>query len=133
MSTVKSTVKKPADHQPKQVKPKVKAVDGGKEITFTDIPARDRDGKTTVVDEKPLPLTVRVLDEALDDFELLDDMRALDVDGNSTKMPAMLRRMVGDDYKLVMESLRDQTTGRVTITAVNAWINRLLEALNPNS
>lgn len=122
--------KKPQDHKPK--KPTVKKVTGGKVATFPDVPERDPSGKVATVDGKEKPLSVTVLDEALDDFELLDEMRALD-EGNATKMPAVLRRMVGDDFATVMNSLRDPKTGRVTITAAREWIDRLLQALNPNS
>lgn len=122
--------KKPQDHKPK--KPSVKKVAGGKVVTFSDVLERDQSGKVVVVEGKEKALSVTVLDEALDDFELLDEMRALD-EGNATKMPAVLRRMVGDDFKTVMNSLRDPKTGRVTITAARGWIDRLLQALNPNS
>lgn len=95
--------KKPQDHQRK--KPTVKEVDGGKSVTFPDILARTADGKTIEKDGNTLPLTVTVDTVALDDFELLDDMRGMD-DGNHARMPAMLRRLVGDDYKAVLEAFR---------------------------
>jgi hypothetical protein len=122
--------KKPQDHQRK--KPTVKEVDGGKSVTFPDILARTADGKTIEKDGNTLPLTVTVDTVALDDFELLDDMRGMD-DGNHARMPAMLRRLVGDDYKAVLEAFRDRETGRVPITKVAPWVQELLGALNPNS
>lgn len=122
--------KKPQDHQRK--KPTVKDVDGGKCVTFPDILARTADGKTIEKDGNTLPLSVTVATVALDDFELLDDMRGMD-DGNHARMPAMLRRLVGDDYKAVLEAFRDRETGRVPITKVAPWVQELLGALNPNS
>lgn len=128
-----STPKKPQDHLEKVVKPKVESLEDGKRITFSDIPARDREGKTEVVDDKPRPLTVTVAFEALDDFELLDDLRAIDVDMNASRLPALLRRLVGDEYDDVMNALRNRETGRVQIAPAQVWIRRLMEALNPNS
>lgn len=122
--------KKPQDYQSK--KPTVKEVEGGKRVTFPDILARSADGKTIEKDGNTLPLSVTVSTIALDDFELLDDMRGMD-DGNHARMPAMLRRLVGEDYKGVMEAFRDRETGRVPITKVAPWVQDLLGALNPNS
>lgn len=121
---------KPTDHKSKA--PKVKEVDGGKRVTFPDLVEKDANGKAILVDEKPVPLSVTVEDEALDDFEFLDDMRALDVDGNSSKLPAVLRRVVGDDYAKTMNALRNEK-GRVQIGPAVDFINSLLGAINPNS
>ena len=128
MST--KSVKQPQDRQGK--KPTVKDIEGGKRVTFPDFPARARDGRTTLRDDKPVPLSVTVEFDALDDFELLDDLRAIDVDRNASRMPALLRRLVGDDYQLVMDSLRDQESGRVRIEPAQVWLRALMEALNPN-
>lgn len=117
----------------KKKKPSVKEVEGGRRVTFPDILARTADGRTIEKDGNTLPLSVTVLAVALDDFELLDDMRAIDVNKNASRLPAMLRRLVGDEYDSVMAALRDGESGRVTITAASAWINDLLGALNPNS
>lgn len=126
-----SDVKKPQDKQGK--KPRVREVEGGTEVTFSEIPSRGRDGKVILQDEKPVPLRVTVPTDALNDFELLDEMRAIDVDRNAAMMPAVLRRLIGDDFRQVMDALRDPDTGRVTIDAATAWIRSLMEALNPNS
>lgn len=123
--------KKPQDHRSK--KPSVKEIEGGKRITFPDLPARDRDGKVTSRDNSPVPLSVIVLTEALDDFELLDDLRAIDVDRNASRLPALLRRLVGDEFRNVMDALRNPETGRVKIEPAQEWIRDLMEALNPNS
>ncbi len=117
--------KKPQDHLPKVEKPKVEKVqvileEGDKKRTV--------DGQRTTI----RGITVTVLDESLDDFELLDDLRAVDVDHNASRLPALLRRLVGDDYRTVMDGLRDKTSGRVTIEAGSTFIRSVMEALNPN-
>lgn len=116
-STPKKPAERPApqDHKPKAEKPTVKKVEGGKEVTFKGI-------------------TVTVDDEALDDFELLDDLRALDEDQNASRLPVVLRRLVGKDgYKTVMDGLRDEKTGRVSGEAGGEFVAEILGALAPNS
>lgn len=116
--------KKPQDRQPK--KPTVKDVGDGKRVTFPEHVLR-------VVDGKPEPLAVTVPLAALDDFELLDDLRAIDVDQNASRLPGILRKLIGDDYRNVMDALRDKTSGRVTVEAGTTFIKDLFEAVNPNS
>ena len=128
-----STIKEPQDHLPKVEKPKVKDIDGGKLVTFPDLVAKTRGGKPVLKDEKPVPLAVTVLTVALDDFELLDDLRAIDVDRNASRLPALLRRLVGDEFGSVMDALRDAETGRVQIEPASVWIRDLMGALDPNS
>lgn len=128
-----STVTQPQDHLKKAEKPKVKDIDGGKIVTFPNIVARTRDGKPVLKDETPVPLAVTVLTVALDDFELLDDLRAIDVDRNASRLPALLRRLVGDEFGTVMDALRDAGTGRVQIEPASEWIRDLMGALDPNS
>lgn len=123
-------VKKPQDRQGK--KPRVKEVEGGTEVTFPDIPLRGRDGKVILSDEKPVPLRVTVPTDALDDFELLDEMRAIDVEQKASMMPAVLRRLIGDDFRQVMDALRAPETGRVSITDASQWIRDLMAAINPS-
>lgn len=115
MTSTKPTAprKAPADHLPKVEKPDVEKVDGGRNVTLSGV-------------------TVHVPDVALDDFELLDDLRAVDVERNASRFPALLRRLVGDDYPAVMDALRDTTTGRVPIEAGAGFIKDLFGALNPN-
>ena len=123
-------VTKPQDHQGK--KPKVKEIEGGKVVTFPDLVVKGADGSAVMKDEKPIPLSVTVLNEALDDFELLDDLRAIDVDKNASRIPSLLRRLVGDAYGTVMNALRNEK-GRVQIEPAQLWLRDLMEALNPNS
>jgi hypothetical protein len=121
-----SNIKQPQDHLEKAVKPKVETI----EVTVGEgddkrtIPAR----RTTIQG-----ITVTIPDEALDDFELLDDLRAIDVERNISRFPALLRRLVGNDYKSVMDGLRDKTTGRVGVKSGSLFVKEVLEALNPNS
>ncbi|HEY9467880.1 MAG TPA: hypothetical protein VIR54_32525 [Vicinamibacterales bacterium] len=107
--------KKPQDHLEKVVKPKIEPVDGGRKVTL--------DG-----------VTVTVMDDALDDFELLDDLGELQRDKKqAARLPRILRQLVGDDsYHVVMDGLRG-TNGRVSVTAASEWIKKLFEAINPNS
>lgn len=124
------TTTKPADRQGK--KPKAKDVDGGKLVTFPELVTKGPDGKAVMKDDKPVPLSVTVLKESLDDFELLDDLRAIDVDQNASRLPSLLRRLVGDQFKSVMDALRNDS-GRVPIEPAQQWLRDLMEALNPNS
>lgn len=117
--------KKPQDHLPKIEKPKVETV----EVTIGEgEEQRTAPAQRTTVQG----ITVTVLDESLDDFELLDDLRAVDVDRNASRLPALLRRLVGDDYRDIMDQLRDSQSGRVPIQKATEFIRGLMEALNPN-
>lgn len=90
---------------------------------------------------EPTVVTVTVRDvewtvptEALDDFELLDDLNALDQHGDGTRLPAVMRRFLGDDqFAKAMKLLRDPSTGRVTVETGTVFFWDLMEALNPNS
>jgi len=104
--------KKPQDH--KKPKPPVKEVDGGKQVTISGV-------------------TVTVDNDALNDFELLDDLRAIDVEKNAARLPGILRKLVGDSFGDVMNALRDEKTGRVTIESGTEFVKDLFEVLNPNS
>lgn len=72
--------------------------------------------------------------EVLDDFELLDDLNALDQRDDATRMPSVLRRFLGDaQFVKAMDLLRDKKTGRVTVEAGSEFVWDLMGALNPNS
>lgn len=115
MSTTKKTVipddvKKPTDRKPK-------AEDAPDELRVT---VRDR--------EWVVPA------EALDDFELLDDLHALDQQRNATRFPSILRRLLGDEQtRDAMELLRDGKSGRVTIETGAGFVSDLMSELNPSS
>ncbi len=106
--------RKPTDHQPTKEKPKVEKVEGGHKVTLRGV-------------------TVTVPTEAFDDFELLDDLRAAQDKQDGSRMPSLLRRLCGDDgYRAVMEALRNETTGRVSVEDGVSFVGDLFEALAPN-
>jgi len=89
-------------------------------------------------DHKPKTGTVKVhgieLDvspEALDDFELLDDLAALQ-NQDGSRLPSILHRLVGDQFKPVMDALRGEN-GRVSLESATEFVQELLESLAPNS
>lgn len=108
--------KKPQDHLEKVDKPKVELIDGGKRVTHHGV-------------------TVVVMDEALDDFELVDELSRVQFGEKEDKgrLPLICRRLVGEDgYKAIMDGLRGPN-GRVTVQAGFQFIQELFGALNPNS
>lgn len=111
--------KKPQDHKPKVEKIDVTLGDGDDART---VPAR----RVTI-----RGVTVTVADEALDDFELLDDLAQLE-EKKATRLPSVARRLFGDGYRDVLDALRG-TNGRVTIEDATGFIRDVFGALNPNS
>lgn len=108
--------KKPQDRQPKQVKPSVTQTDAGWDITHQGI-------------------AISVPREALDDFELLDDLAVLQRDEKrgTPRVPSMLRRLAGEDgYQAVLTGLRDASTGRVPASVAVRFVFEVFQALNPN-
>ena len=71
--------------------------------------------------------------DALDDFELLDDLNALEQRNDATRLPSVLRRLLGDQWRDAMETLRDKDSGRVSVEAGSKFVMDLMGALNPNS
>lgn len=111
----KSGAKQPEDHKAKAEVPKVQEVEGARIVT---IHGAD----------------FRIENEVFDDFELLDDLRAVQDDEDASRMPALLRRMLGvDGYKQAMDALRDPETGRVGIEKGTMLVWDLFKALDPNS
>lgn len=109
-TAVPAGAKVPEDHKPKAEEPKLLTVKG--------LLGRDW--------EVPI--------EALDDFELLDDINFLQEQGDPTRMPAVLRRLLGaGQYGAAMNLLRDADTGRVTIESASSFVMELLSGINPNS
>ena len=107
MPDVPKNAKKPEDHKPKADKPKMI------EVTVNG-----------------LDLTIDP--DALDDFELLDDLNALDQDEDATRLPSLLRRLLGDQYRPAIDSLRGEN-GRVSVEAGMNFLQEVMEAINPNS
>lgn len=67
-----------------------------------------------------------------DDFELLDTFNEIQ-EGNALKTPEMLRKILGDQYSMVLDQLRDPVSGRVPASAVAPFMQELMEALAPKS
>lgn len=113
--------KTPQDHKPKAAK---KAVEDIK----VDLDGREVDAFKVTVDG----VTVRILREAFDDFELLDDMGQLERK-KAQRVPSILRRMIlPEDFETAMNALRDETTGRVPIEAGTKFVFEVMSAVNPN-
>lgn len=109
-TTVPAGAKKPTDHQ-------AKAEEAPAELRCT------VQGREWVVPT-----------EALDDFELLDDLNALDQHQNAARFPSVMRRLLGEtQMREAMDALRDAETGRVSIEAGADFVAELMEALNPSS
>lgn len=71
----------------------------------------------------------RIEEESLDDFELLDDLAEIEA-GNAVRAPRVLRRLLGEDqYKAMLDTLRDPETGKVTTTAAGKFLTDLFGAL----
>lgn len=122
--------KKPADHKPKveKVEVHVPVLKGGR-------PALDEDGKqvTRAVPARRVVIRgiqVTVADEALDDFELLDDLSQLE-ENKAARLPSVARRLFGEGYRKILDELRGPN-GRVSINDANTFIGDVFGALNPN-
>lgn len=109
------SVKQPEDRKPKVVKPKVEEVDGAKLVTLHDV-------------------QWRIDDDAMNDFELMDELREVDRSQDASAFPSMLRRLLGQDqYRRVLDVLRNPETGRVPADKGIEFVQHVFEALNPNS
>ncbi|MCE0510845.1 hypothetical protein LVJ59_17490 [Microbacterium sp. KKR3/1] len=98
---------KPADR-----KPKVDTKDGISTVTIKGI-------------------TVKIDKDALDDFELLDDLAKMQ-DGEGARIASVAHRLFGDDFKTVMDGLRGDN-GRVSVEVASEFISEVLAAVAPNS
>lgn len=65
--------------------------------------------------------------DALDDFELLDDLGEIEA-GNAARMPRVLRRLLGDQYRAALDTLRDDD-GKVRVEVGATFVRELFEAL----
>ena len=121
--TKKAAAKAPQDHKPKTEKPKVELVE---------IDVDNGDGKTRKAKAHRVALrgiVVTVPTDALDDFEVLDDIRAVQDTDDASRLPALLRRLVGDvDYRRVMDALRG-SNGRVSVQDGSQFVLDLFEAV----
>ena len=97
--------RKPADHLPKKDAARTVTVRGAQ----FDVPA-----------------------DALDDFELLDDLSELE-NGQAQRLPGVLKRLIGpDQFRKAMDLLRGES-GRVSTEDGAKFVSEILEAVAPNS
>jgi len=66
--------------------------------------------------------------DALDDFELLDDLGEVEA-GNAARLPRVLRRLLGDQYRDALEALRDADTGRVRLEPATEFVQAIFEGI----
>lgn len=104
-----ASAKKPQDHKQPEAK-------------------KTSEGYTGVV--RGLEVTVDA--EVFEDFETLDDLR--EVDDDPTLAPRVMRRLFGhDQYRRVLDHLRDKDTGRVSVEDGVGFLSEAFEILFPNS
>jgi len=108
--------KKPQDHKSKVDAPKVTKTDAGWDVTHRGI-------------------SFSVDGDALDDFELLDDLAELQRDSKrgTVRVPSMLRKLAGDEgFRAVSDGLRNPETGRTQASVAVQYVFEVFQALNPN-
>lgn len=105
-------MKEPQDHKKKSANPKVVTAENGKRVTIS--------GKS-----------VTVTNDALDDWELLEDLSDLQ-NGKGQRITSIAKRMFGDDYKPALEQFRG-TNGRVKASEFTKFVQEVVFALNPES
>ena len=78
-------------------------------------------------------IDVEVAPEALDDWELMEAIAAVDGGDQEAMMHAIVKRLIGPDaYAKAKGSVRDDT-GRVSAEAMGEFVGELFTALAPNS
>lgn len=108
MTTVPANAKKPADHK-----------------------AKAETGPDRTIKVRGVEFTVA--SDALDDFELLDDLSAMQEEEDGTRLPLILTRVVGKDQKKkAYDAIRGEN-GRVRVEDAAEFIGELLGELDPNS
>ncbi len=76
-------------------------------------------------------ISVTVKDEALDDFELIEDFASIQ-SGKTHLIPSAMRRLFGDDFQRILDELRDEESGRVKASDANRFFIEVFQELNPN-
>lgn len=72
--------------------------------------------------------------DALNDFELLDDLVSMDEADGYTRLPGVMKRLFGKErFKEALATLRDPETGRVSVAAADWFLGEVLSGLNPTS
>lgn len=131
--TAPKGAKQPEDRKAKVEKPKVDTVEIDVETGETDAEGKPKTRKASARRVAIRGIVVTVPDEALDDFEVLDDIRAVQDQDDASRLPALLRRLVGtDDYRRVIDALRGPN-GRVSVEDGSTFVLDLFKALNPSS
>ena len=96
-------------------------------------PKKDKDAEPTTVTATVAGKEWTVPVEALDDFELLDDFNELETRQDITRLPSILKRLLGDQWREAMDAIRDEKSGRVSIEAGGEFVTDLMGQINPNS
>lgn len=107
MTNVPANAKKPADHK-----------------------AKAETGPDRTIKVRGVEFTVAA--DALDDFELLDDLSVMQEEEDGTRLPLILRRLLGDQRKKAMDAIRGES-GRVSVEDAAEFVGELLGELDPNS
>ena len=91
----------------------------------------DADGTTRIsIDGLELP----VGSEAMNDFELFDQLNRFNETNAPMLLPRIVRGLFGDDqFNTVMDHLRDSETGRVKFESVVDFLTRAMAAIDPKS
>lgn len=129
MTTSKKPGRQPQDRKPKQEKPEPVATKSVQATFERD--GRELEGFAVTLHD----VTVHVPTEAINDFELMDDLNRLQTGDvrNVTAVASVLRRFIGaEDFKLAMDAVRDPETGRVTIEAGTRFLFDMIRGINPN-
>ena len=108
-TVVPDGAKKPEDHKPKAT--------------------ADGDVKVAMIHGKEWTIP----GDALDDFELLDDINELEANQNAARLPSILRRLIGDQWREAMDLLRNKDTGRVSLEDGGKFVEDVLKEIAPNS
>lgn len=111
-TAAKKPVKQPADRKPKE---------------------EDRRDEPKSIEVALRGETWTISADAVDDFELLDDLNEIDTNGNAARMPSLLRRLLGPgQYRAALDLIRDDN-GRVTVEAGQKFVMDMFKEIDPNS
>lgn len=121
MAAATTTPRKPAVKRPPVEDHKPKASEVQKAVAT--------DGKVTVtLHDQEWTVTV----DALDDYDLLEDLTAFDK-GDVSRLAAILNQFLGEEqHELAKDAVRGEN-GRVKASDMAAFFYELVQAVNPNS
>lgn len=116
-----ATPRKPAVKRPPVEDHKPKATEVQKAVAT--------DGKVTVtLHEQEWTITV----DALDDYELLEDISAVD-HGDVSRLGRVLNQFLGEEQHERAKTVLRGENGRVKASDMTAFFYELVQAVNPNS